>query len=511
MIKITKTKGKRILRASTAFVIFVIMLMLIVSVPAVYAYDDPVTLPIRQICSSPVLADDTFTYRFRPLNPDSPMPPGSTSAGYTFTITGNGKVSVGPLTFDRQNVCRYEVYQVTETKKQGYIYDRRVYTIEIYVDEALNITKIVKNENGVKEGDIIFENTYSAAPTDPKLMADPAVMKTVSGNPGYDSTFAFRLTAKNASQPMPSGGVNGVKTIYITGSGRGEFGTWSYDKPGIYYYSVTEVNTGSGGYSYDTAVYTVTDTVKDEKGQLVLSRVVTNEANKAVTSMIFNNRYSGGGGGGGTPPTSPTQPGTTAPPKQPGTTTPPKQPGTGKPTDPPGTTGPATPAEPSGTTPPTEPAAPGTGEDFGPFDPANPPDAGGPANPPDANGPATPTEPAGTAPPAAPSGTDEDFEWFDPADVPGAGRRPDIPQQWPPGKSKPTEPAGVAGPPVAEVSFTPNGSFKPDISFKPGLDSPKTGDETDNTLYIILLISGGILVTGSAVYLIQTAKRRKTV
>ncbi|MCL2814959.1 MAG: LPXTG cell wall anchor domain-containing protein [Oscillospiraceae bacterium] len=484
--------------------------MLIVSVPAVYAGDNSVMLPIKQSCASPVLADETFTYRLRPLNPDNPMPPGSTSAGYTFTMTGNKEISVGPLTFVRQDVFRYEVYQLAETKKHGYIYDRRVYTIEIYADESFNITKIVKNESGAKESGIAFENAYGAAPTDPKLMADPVVMKTVSGNPRYDSMFAFRLAAQNASQPMPSGSVNGVKTIYISGSGRGEFGTWSYDTTGIYYYSVYEVNTGADGYSYDKTVYTITDTVKDENGQLVLSRVVANEMNKPVTSMIFNNRYSGGGTV--FPPTTerPTAPETTAP---------------TKPTDPPGTTAATT--EPAGTTPPaekppetnppTEPSRPEVtrGEDVAVVDPSNPPSTGRPGTEP---GSVIPTEPAGTTPPAEepsetspPAGTSgpdvtrgEDLEWLDPEHLPGAGRwgpNTNTPQIRPVGKKDPAGPAGktdlnkpgsigtTAAPPIS------------DQTFKPGLSSPKTGDETDNTFYIILFISGGILAAGSAVYL----------
>jgi sortase B len=56
------------------------------------------------------------------------------------------------------------------------------------------------------------------------------------------------------------------------------------------------VNTGETGYTYDTVTYTITDTVSEEDGQLKVSRVVTNEQNKQVTSLTFINKYSSGGG-----------------------------------------------------------------------------------------------------------------------------------------------------------------------------------------------------------------------
>ena len=93
--------------------------------------------------------------------------------------------------------------------------------------------------------------------------------------------------------------VEGIKTISIAGSGKGEFGTWSYQKEGNYYYKITEVNTGESRYTYDPVIYTITDMVKDADGQLVVNRVVTNEAKKQIDSCIFINKYENKGSGGG--------------------------------------------------------------------------------------------------------------------------------------------------------------------------------------------------------------------
>jgi pilin isopeptide linkage protein len=126
-------------------------------------------------------------------------------------------------------------------------------------------------------------------------MVDPPVKKTVEGNPGADSIFTFKLTARNASSPMPAGSKGGSKIVYVKGAGSAEFGTWSYDEAGVYYYTVSELNTGEKGYAYDTVVYTITDSVKAVNGQLVLSRVVTNALNKQVMSLIFINKYTNPG------------------------------------------------------------------------------------------------------------------------------------------------------------------------------------------------------------------------
>jgi len=101
--------------------------------------------------------------------------------------------------------------------------------------------------------------------------------------------------ADNPSQPMPPGSVDGVKTMQITGSGSKEFGIWSYTQEGVYFYRISEVNTGARNYVYDTTVYTITDTVTAVDGQLKLSRVVTNGSNRQVTSLDFINTYTSGG------------------------------------------------------------------------------------------------------------------------------------------------------------------------------------------------------------------------
>jgi len=265
------------------------MMVVAFSVPHIAYAATPLQITVNQVFTTP---DGTFTYRLKPLATGNPMPAGSTADGYTFTITGTRSVAFELSGFAIDGLYRYDIFQVITGEKLGYTYDKRVYMVEVYVESLQDIHVIAYNQDGTKAAAITFVNAYGALPSDPGLMVDPPVRKTVFGNPGRDNIFTFKLEAKNPANPMPPGSSNGAKTLQVTGSGKGEFGVWSYSKAGTYFYTVSEINTGEAGYTYDTAIYTITDIVEDRNGQLVLTRVVTNDTNKLVTSLIYNNYYS---------------------------------------------------------------------------------------------------------------------------------------------------------------------------------------------------------------------------
>ena len=303
---IFKTRNKTVLYTITMIVVM-LMTQITAAPTTAFAADNPLKVTVEQVfTASASSTGGMFTYMLKPLEPNNPMPAGSTAEGYTFTIIGNDSKEINISGFTRQGVYRYELYQQIDAETPGYTYDRRVYRIEAHVDAALDAIIIVYNSEEKKADDIVFENSRGVLPTDPDLMADPPVVKTVFNSPSRSSTFTFTLTAQDVSWPMPAGSEGGVKAIRITGSGQSTFGVWSYDKAGTYYYTVSEVNSGESRYTYDKMVYTITDMVTEDDGQLVLSRVVTNNTNKQVTSLAFNNSYrSGGSEGGGTPPVKP--------------------------------------------------------------------------------------------------------------------------------------------------------------------------------------------------------------
>jgi len=263
-------------------------------------------LTVKQVLSGAGLSasgNQTFTYRLTPKTNGAPMPENSGLDGYTFTITGSVDAQVGPLIFNSADTSTYEISCVS-SGSTGVIYDRQIYTIEVYVTNDMTSSVVVYNSAGAKVTDVVFEHVLNLLPSDRDAMTNPQIVKTVTGNPSTASTFTFQLVAKDLSNPMPEGSSNGIKTVSVTGSGQAVFGTWSYTAEGTYYYTVSEENSGASNYVYDSAIYTITDTVSAGDGQLAVTRVITNSSSKQVTSYAFINTYkTGGGGGGGTTPT----------------------------------------------------------------------------------------------------------------------------------------------------------------------------------------------------------------
>lgn len=294
-------------RTTAVCLFFLFILAMVMALPAAaYAAvtSVPVTLPIDQVFtknSSALGVNSVFSYTFASLDAGNPMPAGSISGVYSFTVNGTGSKNMDPVSFSNTGIYRYEIKGNTSSSAAGYRYDSEVYSVTVYVrrpDDHLVTEVIVQKSDGSKVSNIKFENTYTPLASKPEIMAGPPVKKTVSGNPPRTSTFTFLLTAKNRANPMPEGSVNGVKTMTIAGSGKKDFGTWIYTREGTYYYTISEENTGESRYTYDTTVYTITDIVKDVDGRLEVTRTVTNGSNKQVESCIFINKYSSGSSGG---------------------------------------------------------------------------------------------------------------------------------------------------------------------------------------------------------------------
>ena len=47
-------------------------------------------------------------------------------------------------------IYKYTIFQVIERERPSYTYDKRVYTIEVYVDWALDVMLVIKDADGAK-------------------------------------------------------------------------------------------------------------------------------------------------------------------------------------------------------------------------------------------------------------------------------------------------------------------------------------------------------------------------
>jgi hypothetical protein len=129
-------------------------------------------------------------------------------------------------------------------------------------------------------------------------MPDTPVRLLMTGNSGDMSKF-FSFTL----EPLGSNSNFGIKNVKVSVSNNGKgFGTWDYEKTGIYEYRIRMTpEPSAGGYTFDTKEYIITDTVTEECGQLILTRVaVVRGTNEQVSVLEFiTNRPSTPPTGGG--------------------------------------------------------------------------------------------------------------------------------------------------------------------------------------------------------------------
>jgi pilin isopeptide linkage protein len=226
------------------------------------------------------------------------LPSGARGNTYTFSMSGDGATAkpFDSIVFTHPGIFQYNLSQISGDQK-GMTYDNTQYEITVVVTDqpdgsyAIN-SAVVQVPGRQKQSAITFRDLYALSGVGPSgKMADPPVNKTVQGSPSSSQKWEFDLTAQNSSNPMPEGSANGVKKVYITGSGSTDFGEWGYTAPGTYIYKITEKDTGATGYTYDKSVYTITDYVTVGEGALKLDRVVTNDANKNVASFDFVNTF----------------------------------------------------------------------------------------------------------------------------------------------------------------------------------------------------------------------------
>ncbi len=208
----------------------------------------------------------------------------------------DGTFAFAPLQLDKAGTYVYTVSEQVGAATNGVTYDTTVFTATVTVTENAETHALeaqVAYSTGGKAADAVaFSNSYAPAATEVKLGAS----KVLSGKDLKEGQFSFQLkdadgkvlqTAKNAAD-----GTVGFKAI-------------SYDKPGTYGYSISEVNDAQKNVTYDAAEHQVTVTVTDDgAGHLVAT--VTYDGDVAP---VFKNTY--------TPPTTPPVNPPTNPPSKP--------------------------------------------------------------------------------------------------------------------------------------------------------------------------------------------------
>ena len=236
--------------------------------------------------------DGEFTFALT-SHDGAPMPEGSKDGVKTVTNTGTG-FSFGRMDYDKPGT-----YVYTVTEQAG-----RDPTIG-YSTQAYDVTVTVTDQGGMLSAtadrqatDVRFDNTYTPTPVDVTVKAD----KRLTGRDLNDGEFAAELKDSDGNllqtkrfARVPRDAQSDKATDVREGEGTLEFDKLTFDRAGVYTYTVTEQDGDLGGVTYDRTVHTVTVTVtEDTKSHKLAASVAYSNGKASEKSILFQNTYQPG-------------------------------------------------------------------------------------------------------------------------------------------------------------------------------------------------------------------------
>ena len=155
----------------------------------------------------------------------------------------------------------------------------KIITVTV-TDNGDGTISVTSDTNGTFE----FVNTYVPEKTDETSPTDSAVTikKVLDGRTLKADEFSFTMMDENG---------NGVQATNAE-DGSVVFPKLTFDKEGIYTYTISETNDNKGGVTYDTTTYKAIATVTDDtSGKLKVEWKVTDAQGKEINEITFNNKY----------------------------------------------------------------------------------------------------------------------------------------------------------------------------------------------------------------------------
>ena len=233
--------------------------------------------------------DGEFTFALT-SHDGAPMPEGSKDGVKTVANTGTG-FSFGRMDYDKPGT-----YVYTVTEQAG-----RDPTIG-YSTQAYDVTVTVTDQGGMLSAsvdrqatDVRFDNTYTPTPVDVTVKAD----KHLAGRDLNDGEFAAELKDSDGNllqtkrfARVPRDAQSDKATNVREGEGTLEFDKLTFDRAGVYTYTVTEQDGNLGGVTYDRTVHTVTVTVtEDAKTHRLVAAVSYSNGEGGEEGILFRNTY----------------------------------------------------------------------------------------------------------------------------------------------------------------------------------------------------------------------------
>lgn len=218
---------------------------------------------------------------------DIPMPDGSRDGKLTVANKGTG-FTFGRMTYTKPGAYTYHVKELAGTDK----------TIG-YSTQEYDVTVTVTDQGGMLSAsadrqapDVRFDNTYTPTPVDVTVKAD----KRLTGRDLNDGEFAAELKDSDGNLLQTKRFARVAQSDKATdvreGAGTLEFDKLTFDRAGVYTYTVAEQDGDLGGVTYDRTVHTVTVTVtEDAKAHRLAASVAYSNGKASEKSILFRNTY----------------------------------------------------------------------------------------------------------------------------------------------------------------------------------------------------------------------------
>ncbi len=210
----------------------------------------------------------------------------------TVTNDADGKIKFSELNFNEPD---FKIYKINEVKgtEETIIYDKLIYTIYVQVEAVHNNdtyfiqTAVVKGDEVVSEGygthlelnSIGFNNSIRK-----DAIVELNAEKILDGKAPDTEVFSFKL--KNDQGEV-------IQTVNNNG-GYITFEPLSFNKSGVYNYTIEEAKGSEANIVYDETVYDVviTVTAPDDSDEFT-ANVEYYESGEAIDAVLFNNYHKG--------------------------------------------------------------------------------------------------------------------------------------------------------------------------------------------------------------------------
>lgn len=221
---------------------------------------------------------------------DMPMPAGSQNGTVTVTNKGSG-FTFGQMVYTMPGAYTYHVKELAGTDKTiGY--STQEYDVTVTVTDQGGMLSATADRQAT---DVRFDNTYTPTPVGVTVKTD----KHLTGRDLNDGEFAAELKDSDGNllqtkrfARVPRDAQSDKATNVREGEGTLEFDKLTFDRAGVYTYTVTEQDGNLGGVTYDRTVHTVTVTVtEDAKTHRLVAAVSYSNGEGGEEGILFRNTY----------------------------------------------------------------------------------------------------------------------------------------------------------------------------------------------------------------------------